>query len=578
MIDTPDQATAGRPGEEHGGVKWVRCGRCRGLTYAKRFERELRVCPSCGEHARVGPALRVRHLLDAGSVRPVTVAATVADPLGFADLRPYADRQAEAVRRSGRPSGVLAVHGAIDGHPVVLAVMDFSFLGGSLGSAEGEAITAAAEAALADRVPLLVVTASGGARMQEGALSLMQMAKTSNAFAALDEAGLLTVTVVTDPTYGGVAASFATLSDVVLAEPGARMGFAGPRVIRQTIRQELPEGFQTAEFLLAGGLVDRVVRRGDLRQVLSRLVAMSRTDDGVPIGEPGPAGAGGVWHDPAQLPAAAARQSAWDAVGLARMPQRPTTLDHAEHWLDGFLELHGDRAGTDCPAIVGGVGWLSGRPVVLVGHQKGHTTGELVRRNFGMPSPGGFRKAGRLFRLAAKLGLPVVTLIDTPGAHPGVRAEEQGQAIAVAESLRLLGRLPVPVVAVVTGEGGSGGALALGVADRVLMCANAVYSVISPEGCAAILWKQPGAAADAARALRVAAADLLRLGVVDGVIPEPDGGAHLDPAAARELVHQAVAAAVAELADRKPEELLRHRFERFREFGVAPTTRSEVPA
>lgn len=569
MIDMTDPATAGRAGEDPDAGKWVRCERCRTLTYGKRFERDLRVCPSCGQHARVDPELRVRHLLDAGSVRPVEVAATVADPLGFTDQRPYPVRQAEAVRRSGRPHGVLAVRGHLDGRPVVLAVMDFAFLGGSLGSAEGEAITAAAEAALAERVPLIVVTASGGARMQEGALSLMQMAKTSNAFAALDEAGLLTVTVVTDPTYGGVAASFATLSDVVLAEPGARMGFAGPRVIRQTIREELPAGFQTAEFLLAGGLVDRVVRRGDLRQVLARLVAMSRTDDGAPAAAPEPDDAGVVWCDPAELPAATARQAAWDAVGLARMPQRPTTLDHAEHWLDGFLELHGDRAGSDCPAIVGGIGWLSGRPVVLVGHQKGHTTAELVRRNFGMPSPGGFRKAGRLFRLAAKLGLPVVTLIDTPGAHPGLQAEEQGQAIAVAESLRLLGRLPVPVVAVVTGEGGSGGALALGVADRVLMCANAVYSVISPEGCAAILWKRPGAAPDAARALRVAAADLLRLGVVDGVVPEPDGGAHLEPAAAREAVHRAVAAAVADLADRKPEELLRHRFERFRGFGVA---------
>ncbi|WP_143163073.1 acetyl-CoA carboxylase carboxyl transferase subunit alpha, partial [Couchioplanes caeruleus] len=304
-----------------------------------------------------------------------------------------------------------------------------------------------------------------------------------------------------------------------------------------------------------------------------RLVAMSRDDDGAPSAE---APQGVVWTDPDRMPAEIAAREPREVVGLARMPQRPTTLDHAGHWLDGFIELHGDRAGADCPAVVGGLGWLGGRPVVLVGHQKGHTTAELVRRKFGMPSPAGFRKAGRLFRLAAKLGLPVVTLIDTPGADPGLQAEEQGQAIAVAESLRLMGRLPVPVVAVVTGEGGSGGALALGVADRVLMCANSIYSVISPEGCAAILWKRPDAAADAARALRIAAADLLRLGVVDGVVPEPPGGAHTDPAAAAELVHRAVAAAVAELADRKPEELLRHRFERFRQFGVAPTGGTET--
>ncbi len=574
MITTTDEARTGRAAPD---AEWIRCVSCRALTYGKRYERELRVCPSCGFHGRIDSGLRARQLLDPGSAGELEVAATVEDPLDFADLRPYADRHAEAVARTGRRSGVLAVRGTIDGHPVVLAVMDFAFLGGSLGAAEGETITAAAEAALAERRPLIVVTASGGARMQEGALSLMQMAKTSNAFAALDEAGLLTVTVVTDPTYGGVAASFATLSDVVLAEPGARMGFAGPRVIQQTIRQELPEAFQTAEFLLAHGLVDRVVRRGELRQTLARLVAMSRDNDGAPPAEPDDH-VTAYWTEPGLLPGEVVERAPQETVGLARMPHRPTALDHAAHWLDGFIELHGDRAGADCPAVVGGLGWLAGRPIVLVGHQKGHTTTELVRRRFGMPSPAGFRKAGRLFRLAAKLGLPVVTLIDTPGAHPGLEAEEQGQAIAVAESLRLMGRLPVPVVAVVTGEGGSGGALALGVADRVLMCANALYSVISPEGCAAILWKRPDAAGAAARALRISAADLLRLGVVDGVVPEPEGGAHTDPAAAAELVHRAVAAAVAELADRKPEELLRHRFQRFREFGVAHTVGMEVPA
>ncbi|MFI5495805.1 acetyl-CoA carboxylase, carboxyltransferase subunit beta [Actinoplanes sp. NPDC051859] len=573
MIDTTDLS----PGRsEETDPEWIRCGPCRALTYGKRFERELRVCPSCGHHGRVDSALRVQQLLDPDSVTEVAVAATVADPLGFADLRAYPDRHAEAVRRTGRETGVIAVRGRIEGHPVVLAVMDFAFLGGSLGTAEGEAITAAAEAALDERAPLIVVAASGGARMQEGALSLMQMAKTSNAFAALDEAGLLTITVVTDPTYGGVAASFATLSDVVIAEPGARMGFAGPRVIQQTIRQELPAGFQTAEFLLAHGLVDRVVRRSELRQTLGRLVAMSRVDDGAPEAEP--AGVAQVWTDPARLPAELAAREPREAVALSRMPQRPTALDHAGHWLDGFIELHGDRAGADCPAIVGGLGWLGARPVVLVGHQKGHTTAELVRRKFGMPSPAGFRKAGRLFRLAAKLGLPIVTLIDTPGADPGLAAEEEGQAIAVAESLRLMGRLPVPVVAVVTGEGGSGGALALGVADRVLMCANSIYSVISPEGCAAILWKRPDAAGEAAKALRISAPDLLRLGVVDGVVPEPPGGAHTDPATAAELVSRAVAAAVAELADHKPEELLRQRFARFRQFGVAPTPGTETTA
>jgi len=546
---------------------WVRCEQCRTLTYGKRFARELRVCPFCGRHHPVEPELRLQHLLDAGSAREIEVADTVRDPLGFTDSKSYVDRRNDAERRSGRTRGVIPVRGLIEGQPVVVAVMDFGFLGGSLGSAEGEAITAAAEAALADRVPLIVVTASGGARMQEGALSLMQMAKTSAAFALLDEAGLLTITVVTDPTYGGVSASFATLSDIVIAEPGARMGFAGPRVIKQTVRQDLPEGFQTAEFLLATGMIDAVVKRGDLRGVLSRLVAAASHRAG-PDAIYGEVPDKVVMREATDLPAHLAGRPAWDAVKLARELQRPTMLDHAGQWLDGFFELHGDRLGGDCPAIVGGIGWVAGRPAVVIGHQKGHTTGELVRRNFGMATPSGYRKAARLFRLAEKLTMPVVTLIDTAGAYPGIEAEEKGQSIAVAENIRLMSRLPVPILAIVTGEGGSGGALALAVADQVLMLENATYSVISPEGCAAILWKAPEAASQAAEALRVAAPELLRLGVVDGIVPEPVGGAHTDPTSASELVRQAVAEVLHDLCDVELDERLARRLARFRAFGV----------
>ncbi|SFQ64843.1 acetyl-CoA carboxylase carboxyl transferase subunit beta [Amycolatopsis arida] len=553
---------------------WTRCQSCGELLYLRRFLRDMSVCPGCGWHAPLDPTCRISQLLDEGSGKEVPVAATVRDPLGFADLRSYADRFAEARRRSGAERGVVAVRGTIEGQPLVLAVMDFRFLGGSLGSAEGEAVTAAAEAALADRVPLVIVTASGGARMQEGMLSLMQMAKTSGAIQQLDDAGLLTVTVLTDPTYGGVAASFATLSDVVLAEQGARMGFAGPRVIQQTIRQELPPGFQTAEFLMERGLVDGVVRRTALRGVLARLIAVaghrfaSRPD----VADP-------VVRDVRELSPESRERDPANVVGLARQSGRPTALDHAEHWLDGFFELHGDRAGNDCPAIVGGIGWLDGKPVVMVGHQKGHTTADLMRRNFGMPSPAGYRKSARLLRFAAKLGLPVVSLIDTPGAHPGLQAEETGQAHAIADNLRLLSGLPVPVVAVVTGEGGSGGALALGIADEVLMCENSIYSVISPEGCAAILWKQPSATADAARALRLDAASLLELRVVDGIVPEPPGGAHTDPVAAADLVRRALTAALNRLAGLDPVELLRGRRARFRVFGLStePAEPTEPP-
>ncbi|HEX6345807.1 acetyl-CoA carboxylase carboxyl transferase subunit alpha [Umezawaea sp.] len=551
------RATARR---EPGAEDWFVCPECRAVVYRKRYDRLLRVCSDCGAHGRLDPRERVAQLLDEG-YRTVPLARTQHDPLGFVDQHAYPDRLTRAVASTGEPTAVRVVRGRVEGAELVAAVMDFRFLGGSLGVAEGEAITTAAETALAARVPLLLVTASGGARMQEGVLSLMQMAKTSGAMAELDRAGLLTVSLITDPTYGGVAASFATLSDVVVAEPRARMGFAGPRVIEQTIGQELPKGFQTADFLLDHGAVDAIWARSELRVMLARLLATRRGPGagwGVDVVDP-------VIRDPEALET----RPAWETVLLARDPRRPTALDHIGHWLDGFVELRGDRLGADCPSVVGGIGGLDGQPVVVIGHQKGHTTRELVARRFGMPSPAGYRKAARLMRLAAKLGLPVVTLVDTPGAHPGVEAEEQGQAMAIAENLRLMCTLPVPIVTVVTGEGGSGGALALGVADRVLMCANTTYSVISPEGCAAILWKSASAASVAAEALRIDGRWLLASGVVDGVVPEPDGGAQENPSAASELVRRAVVCALRELRGVPSADLISRRGKRFRRYGLS---------
>ncbi|MGI5229598.1 acetyl-CoA carboxylase carboxyltransferase subunit alpha [Actinoallomurus sp. CA-142502] len=547
---------------------WVSCPACRALLYGKRFERDLKVCSMCGHHARLTAPERIAQLLDPGSAVAIEVSPVADDPLGFVDLRPYRERLDAARAATGLREAVLAVRGRLDGTPVVLAVMDFRFLGGSLGSAVGEQITNAAETSLADGVPLVLVTASGGARMQEGALSLMQMVKTSQALARLNEAGILTISLVTDPTYGGVAASFATLADVIIAEPGARLGFAGPRVIKQTIGVELPDGFQTAEFLLAHGLVDEVQRRGALRGTLARLLAAAsgRRREAAPPEDDG----GSAARTPEALirrPDRLAERSAWEIVQLARHPDRPTTLDYVTHAFDGFQELHGDRASGDCRAIVAGVGRLDDDPVVLIGHQKGRDTRERIDRNFGMPSPEGYRKTARLMRLAAKLGLPVVTFIDTPGADPGLGAEERGQAGAIAENLALMSGLPTPIVAVVTGEGGSGGALALAVADRVLMLSNAVYSVISPEGCAAILWKDGGAAERAATALKIDARELLSIGVVDAVVPEPAGGAHRDPVGTAELVRAAVASTLRELSGRDPARLVRDRRARFRAFG-----------
>lgn len=258
----------------------------------------------------------------------------------------------------------------------------------------------------------------------------------------------------------------------------------------------------------------------------------------------------------------------WQRTQVARHLQRPSTLDHIGRLCDSFVELHGDRAFADDHAIVGGLARFNGRPIVVIGHQKGKTLKERMFRNFGMPNPEGYRKALRLMRLAEKFCKPVVTFIDTPGAYPGIGAEERGQSEAIARNLLVMGSLRVPIVSVVIGEGGSGGALAIGVADRVLMLQHAVYSVISPEGCAAILWNDQSKAPEAADALKMTAEDLRELGIIDQIIPEPIGGAHRDPILSCDSVKKAVAAHLSELVEIPMDDLMKRRYEKYRRIGV----------
>jgi acetyl-CoA carboxylase carboxyl transferase subunit alpha len=258
----------------------------------------------------------------------------------------------------------------------------------------------------------------------------------------------------------------------------------------------------------------------------------------------------------------------WQTTLLARHFDRPYTLDYVEHLMSDWVEVHGDRGFADDPAIVAGFATFRGRSVAVVGHQKGRGTKERIRRNFGQPRPEGYRKALRVFRLAEKFGLPVLTLVDTPGAYPGIGAEERGQAEAIARNLIEMADLAVPIVVTVTGEGGSGGALALGVGDRILMLEHSIYSVISPEGCAAILWKDQERKAEAARSLKLTAPDLDRLGILDAVIEEPSGGAHTDPAAACHRVGDTIERALAEVVDLGPEELIAGRYRKFRALGA----------
>ncbi len=559
-------------------TEWFRCPNCDAFVYHKRLKRNLGVCPECNYHFRLRPAERLAQLLDAESFKDLGEELEPIDALAFIDSKPYPDRIRDAQRKTGSKFGALYGTGTIDGNPVVVAAVDFGFIGGSMSGAVGEGITRAAEVALDTRTPLIVISASGGARMQEGCVSLMQMAKTSQAVARLAEEGVLFISLLTDPTYGGVSASYATLGSVLISEPGAHVGFAGPSVIEQTFRQQLPDGFQTAEFLLERGMLDRVEPRENLRRTIRNLLelhaaAQSAREEGPDRVKrlPGADGPAPV-TDPEALP----RRDPWDVVELARHIDRPRMLDLVGLVFEEFHELLGDRLFREDPAIVGGLGRLGDLTVMVIGQQKGHTTSELVEHNFGMPEPEGYRKGMRLMRYAAQFGLPVVTIVDTPGAYPGIGAEERGQSGAIAESIMLMSRLPVPTVSVVTGEGGSGGALALATADRVLMMENAYYSVISPEGCATILFKDAAAAPRAAKALRITSPDLLRLGVMDAVVREPQDGAQADPPAAGANLRAALVASFVELLGLETNELLAKRYDRFRKFG-APGRQPVLP-
>jgi len=515
--------------------------------------RHHRVCEGCAHHFSVPARERLQQLVDPGSFREINRSLVSADPLSFADRVPYRLRIFDAQRKTGLTDAVVTGIGAIGGQEAVIAVLDFEFLGGSMGCVMGEKVALAFERATRQRLPLVAVTSSGGARMQEGMLSLMQMAKTAAAAQRHHEARLPYLAVLADPTTGGVFASFASLADVIVAEPRALIGFAGPRVVEQTLGITLPPESHHAEFLLAHGFVDRVEDRRRLRDLLSRLLDLMGQRFHLTM-----AGRAQRYEL-----AEEERPSAWQTVQLARHAHRPTASDYIAHLTSTFIELHGDRLCGDDPAFIAGLGEISGEAVVLVGQERTADESEGVRR----PLPEGYRKAQRMMRLAAKLGLPLVTLMDTPGAYPGLEAEERGLANAIATSLALLSDLPVPVVAAVIGEGGSGGALALGVADRVLMLENAIYSVIAPEGAAAILYRDAGRAEEVASSLKITAHDCKALGVADVVVPEPEGGAHADPEGAARLLKRAILEELVALRRQPVRRLVRDRYEKFRHMG-----------
>jgi acetyl-CoA carboxylase carboxyl transferase alpha subunit/acetyl-CoA carboxylase carboxyl transferase beta subunit len=495
----------------------------------------------------------IQALFDEGSFDERFAGVRTPDPLRFNDSQPNPERLAEAREKSGGREAVWTGSAKLGGQSVIVAVSDFRFIGGSMGFAVGERVAEAMDQAREAELPFITVACSGGARMQEGIVALVQMAKTAAAAQRLHEAGVPMITVLAHPTTGGVFASYANQGDVIVAESGALIGFAGPRVRAVHDENEERETLY-AEDLLEAGQVDAVLPREAIRDYVLRLIRLMR-----PM--PGP--------DPERLPPfvqARSIERGWTVVERARDAGRPRALAYIERLSSDFVPLHGDRSGFDDPALVGGVARIGETNVVVIGQERGDLDPHGARRD-GRVNPAGYRKARRLMLLAQRLGLPLVTFVDTPGAHDGIADEHAGLAGSISDCLATMASLTVPSVSVIIGEGGSGGALALTVADRILMQQNAMYAITSPEGAAAILFRDRGRAAEVAEALGVSAGDLHRLGAVDSIVPEPGAGAHTDPVAAARMLEPELRRALAEAMRGRGPARRRRREERIRRIG-----------
>lgn len=572
---------------------WRKCNKCEKPILVQDVKDNLYVCPRCGGYFRIHAYRRIEMLIDEGTFEEWDKEMSVVNPLSF----PGYESKVEAAReKTELNEAVVTGKGMIEGYETVIAVCDSRFLMSSMGHNMGEKIARAVERATKEKLPVIIFAASGGARMQEGMISLMQMAKTSAALKRHSEAGLLYISFMTDPTTGGVTASFASLGDIILAEPGALIGFAGPRVIEQTIGQKLPEGFQRAEFQLTHGFVDAIVERKDQKRVLGQILKLHRQEHGWERWNDEPenraeerfgqspavanlndastsenkkltsrkAPFSGIMRQKTLNKIAGRKRDAWDAVRQSRSAGRLNASDYIRILFDDFTEFHGDRYYGDDMAVIGGVASYYGMPVTVIGQERGKSPKDSMKHNFGMPSPEGYRKALRLMKQAEKFNRPIICFVDTPGAFPGVEAEERGQGEAIARNLFEMSDMKVPILAIITGQGGSGGALALAVANEVWMMENATYSILSPEGFASILWKDAKKADEAAKVMKMTAEDLYELGMIERIICEDEPATDDNIEEIGRIIDRHMRAFFASCAEKTPDEIAIQRYDRFR--------------
>ena len=517
---------------------------------------DFRVCSRCRFHYSMSARERIESLVDPSSFGEISGSLISLDPISFASANSYSSSIFQDQRRTGLTEAVLTGPALIAGAPVMMIVLDFGFMGGTMGCAVGEKVTLALERAAKRGLSAVAIVTSGGARIQEGVLSLMQMAKTTAAANRLNEAGLPFITVLANPATGQAYGSFANLADIILAEPGAIVGFSSLRVIERASGQPLPSGSHTAEAHMAHGMLDAVVQRTELRAIIGVLLDLLGAGFRLENGD------GRRRKIPSIHPT-----QAWESVQMARHHSRPTSADYLSRIFSEFVELHGDRAYGEDSTVISGLGRIAGQTVALVAQQRfsDQPDGETAPQS--PTAPEGFRKAQRTMNLARKFSLPIITFVDTSGPDLSEAAEQRGLGNTIANTMSLMAGLPVPTISVVIGQAGSGGALALGVADRALMLENSIYTAVSPEEAAEVMYQDASRVEEVASSMRLTAADCLDLGIVDRIVPEPRNGAHSDPDEAARMLHRVLVVELAGLQSKSAKRRAKERYAKYRNMG-----------
>ena len=520
--------------------------------------RRLRVCPACGYHYAISARRRIAAIADEGSFKETSKWIQSLDPLEFSPRISYRVRLLQDQTRTGLSEAAVTGTCSIGGTPVVIIVLDSSFLGGSMGVVVGEKVTLALELAARNKMPCVAMVTSGGTRIQEGVLSLMQMAKTTLATRTLRDKGQAFIVVLSNPSTGQVLGSFASMADIIFAEPGAHIGFAPLGDLREVDGKRI-DAEHTAEAYLERGHVDAIVKRENLKHDIAsvldlispefRLTSSRRARSDSPVIRP---------------------REAWEMVKLARRLDRPRSRFYIDNVFANFFELHGDRVYSDDSSVIIGLARLGGQSVMVIAQEKSslvveHHGSSALRQ--GEITPGGFRKARRGVILAETFKLPVITIVDSPGPRLGIDMEQRGLASAIARMIDQMGRVKIPTLSVLIGEGGSEAALAFGLADRVLMLENAIYTPISPERGAQTEMSDPGRASEIARALKLTSVDCIEMEIVDDIVPEPEHGAHASPDEAARLLKRSLMRELSELTQMSAKTLLRRRQKKFRKVG-----------